>query len=170
MLAIKLVCSARCNLPAPRFCATNVVVASATLIAGMTTSVRMRLPIPYAATAIVPKLDTRSVINHRPMARVPWSTEAGSPRTMVRQIMGQSGLKSARRGRSPCTPLKRSAKPMTIASACVESVAMAAPATPIAGIGPQPKMNSGSRAKLRITVSSTISIGTCTTPIPRISD
>ena len=81
-------------------------------------------------------------------------------------MMAQSGLKSARRGRNPWTPLKSSTKPITIASACVESVAIAAPATPMAGIGPQPKMKSGSKAKLRMTVRSTISIGTCTTPMP----
>ena len=38
---------------------------------------------------------------------------------------------------------------MTVARACVMSVAIAAPATPSAGIGPQPKMNSGSSARFK---------------------
>jgi hypothetical protein len=38
-------------------------------------------------------------------------------------------------------PRKRKVKPISVASACVRSVAIAAPATPIAGTGPQPKLN-----------------------------
>ena len=48
---------------------------------------------------------------------------------------------------------------MAAASICVHSVAMAAPDTPIGGIGPQPKMKSGSSAKFKMTVPSTMNIG-----------
>jgi len=58
--------------------------------------------------------------------------------------------------------------PSTAAKACVTSVARAAPMTPSAGTGPQPKMNSGSSAKFRRTVPSTISSGTRVWPMPRI--
>ncbi len=60
--------------------------------------------------------------------------------------------------------------PMNVAIAWVKTVARAAPETPQAGIGPQPKMKSGSRMALRMTVVSTMSIGARTEPRPRMSD
>ncbi len=59
--------------------------------------------------------------------------------------------------------------PIAAARACVISVASAAPITPRAGKGPQPKINIGSKAKLSRTVPSTMTSGTRVWPTPRIS-
>ena len=59
--------------------------------------------------------------------------------------------------------------PSTAASAWVASVASAAPITPCAGNGPQPKMNSGSSRKFSRTVPNTIISGIRVSPTPRIS-
>ena len=59
---------------------------------------------------------------------------------------------------------------MIAARLCVPTVAMAAPMTPDAGIGPQPKMKIGSSAALRITVPSTMNTGSLASPTPRITD
>ncbi len=60
--------------------------------------------------------------------------------------------------------------PMAAARPWVASVDNAAPATPHAGTGPQPRMRSGSSRKFRNTVPSTISAGVRTSPTPRMSD
>ncbi len=59
--------------------------------------------------------------------------------------------------------------PSAAASACVASVASAAPITPCGGSGPKPKMNSGSSTKFNSTVPSTIKSGIRVSPTPRIS-
>ena len=81
-----------------------------------------------------------------------------------------SGRKSGTRSRRPCFPPKSNVNPMSVASACVPSVAIAAPETLIAGTGPQPKINSGSSTRFKSTVTSTIIIGTPTIPNPRINE
>ncbi len=50
----------------------------------------------------------------------------------------------------------------------MESVAIAAPITPAGGIGPQPKMKSGSSAKFSTTVPATMKSGATARPTPRI--
>ncbi len=64
-------------------------------------------------------------------------------------IMRISGRKLCQRKVMPCLPQIRRPKPIDMASICVQSVAMAAPATPIGGTGPQPKMNSGIEHKIQ---------------------
>ena len=59
--------------------------------------------------------------------------------------------------------------PSSAASACVTRVASAAPITPCGGIGPQPKMKSGSSTKFSTTVPSTMKSGMRVWPTPRIS-
>ncbi len=159
--------SARPGSPAPRFCPTSVAAALDMPQAGISVNIITRIAIVAPATASV---DTLARMRMRKIQAVIAMIIWPMPPSDVRTIP-TSATTCTRRCR---VRTRRCSLPRTRIHNCMSTptprprlVAMAAPSTPSAGTGPQPKMRRGSSTILSALATHSTRIAAAASPAPR---
>ena len=121
---------------------------------------------PYAATAAVPEPATMPINTRLIKLRENIWPDPGRPIFNIRHASSGLGRHVPACACRPDRPRNNNRKTTTAPVPCASTVASAAPATPIRGKGPSPKISSGSITMFNTFVNAMTRIGVWASPAP----
>ncbi len=167
--AVQVMRRTRSRRPAPWFWPTMISMLSEMPSVGRKTKFSRRLPAPKAARASVPKGASWRLISSTRAAWRGWPGRRGRPRRPGRAAGRDPSARRRARGASGGCRLNSSRVTSSEAMPKLATVVQAAPATPISGKGPGPKMKSGSSTMFSARARAMVLNGNIVSPSPRKS-